>query len=212
MIWMQISCSWTRLCLRSCHDLRHRFILRKCNTGAMLTFSMPVTCEVSVCVGIDIWAPARGVHAFSERVSLSHSCNRQLMRVPCLARIALVHPRITLDRDVTLRVFPPSMSSQASVNALSKFYPPGTNLTPVGLLDAVNNISSVTESFGSPFPAAGVLIHRGLVWYAKGDPGEDGDVVPRGRWKCLACENTKTAFKGDPPGDDPWGFGKATVH
>ena len=90
--------------------------------------------------------------------------------------------------------------------------PPGTNLTPVGLLDAENSKSKVTKSSGSPFPAAGVLIHRGLVWYAKGDPSEDGDEVPCGRWKCIACENTKTAYNGDPPGGDPWGFGKATVH
>ena len=156
--------------------------------------------------------PVHGVHAFIERVSLGHACIRRLMRVLRLARITLVHPRIKLDGDVTLKLMLPSMSSQARVNALSKFYPPGTNLTPVGLLDAINNKSKVTKSSGSPFPAAGVLIHRGLVWYAKGDPSEYGDEVPRGRWKCIACENTETAYNGDPPGGDPWGFGKATVH
>ena len=55
------------------------------------------------------------------------------MRVLRLARITLVHQRIKLDGDVTLKLMPPSMSSQARVNALSKFYPPGTNLTPVGM-------------------------------------------------------------------------------
>ena len=104
------------------------------------------------------------------------------------------------------------MSRQARVHALSKFYPPDTNLTPVGLLDAKNNKSRITKSTKSPFPAAGVLIHRGLVWYATGDACADGDSVPPGEWKCSACEDTDNSLHVTPPDKNPWGFGRATSH
>ena len=104
------------------------------------------------------------------------------------------------------------MSSQARVDALSKFYPPGTNLTPVGLLDAQNNKSRVTNSKKSPFPSAGVLIHRGLVWYATGDACADGESVPPGQWKCIACEDTKNPLRVTAPWKNPWGFGPAYKH
>ena len=118
---------------------------------------------------------------------VTHAADGYCATVPCTDHP--IHLRTTHDRDVTLKLTPLSMSSQALVNALmmSNFYPPGTNLTLVGLLDAVSNKSRVTKSTSSPLPAVGVLIHREFVWYAKGHPCGDGDEVPPGQWKCIAC-------------------------
>ena len=44
----KLALSWTRLRLRSCHYLRYRFTLQTCKADAVLTSTMPVTCNVTV--------------------------------------------------------------------------------------------------------------------------------------------------------------------
>ena len=69
------------------------------------------------------------------------------MRVEGVFRMARLRrePRWHLEQFNVSFVAPPIMSSQARVNALSKFCPPGTILTPVGLLDAKNATSTIAK-------------------------------------------------------------------